>query len=117
MSCDSISGVQSLGHKFRTTFWVLKYLVKSNWSKGNWRGPGGRNMLRQKMKELYTLSLHTWLVQLIISNLLQHHISKLSKYFWSTFWSVPKEEALDHTLWQTCFGGGCGPVVRQTTDW
>jgi hypothetical protein len=23
-----------------------------------------------------------------------------------------KEEALDRTLWRTCFGGGYGPVVR-----
>jgi hypothetical protein len=26
-----------------------------------------------------------------------------------------KEEALDRTVWRTCFGRGCGPVVRQTT--
>jgi hypothetical protein len=26
-----------------------------------------------------------------------------------------KEEALDHTLWRTCFGRGYGAVVRQTT--
>jgi hypothetical protein len=26
-----------------------------------------------------------------------------------------KEEALDHTMWRACFGGGFGPVVRQTT--
>jgi hypothetical protein len=25
-----------------------------------------------------------------------------------------KEEALDRTLWRTCFGRGYGPVVRQT---
>jgi hypothetical protein len=28
-----------------------------------------------------------------------------------------KEEALDRTLWRTCFGKGYGPVVRQTTEW
>jgi hypothetical protein len=27
-----------------------------------------------------------------------------------------KEEALDRTLWRTCFGRGYGPVVRQTTE-
>jgi len=27
-----------------------------------------------------------------------------------------KEEALDSTLWRTCFGRGCGPVVRQTNE-
>jgi len=26
-----------------------------------------------------------------------------------------KEEALDRTMWRTCFGRGFGPVVRQTT--
>jgi hypothetical protein len=26
-----------------------------------------------------------------------------------------KEEALDRTVWRACFGGGFGPVVRQTT--
>jgi hypothetical protein len=26
-----------------------------------------------------------------------------------------KEEALDHTMWRACFGGGFGPVIRQTT--
>jgi hypothetical protein len=26
-----------------------------------------------------------------------------------------KEEALDRTMWETCFGRGFGPVVRQTT--
>ena len=25
-----------------------------------------------------------------------------------------KEEALDRTPWRTCFGRGCGPVVRET---
>jgi len=27
-----------------------------------------------------------------------------------------EEEALDHTLWRTRFGRGCGPVVRQTAE-
>jgi hypothetical protein len=27
-----------------------------------------------------------------------------------------KEEALDHTLWRTGFGRGCGTVVRQTEE-
>jgi hypothetical protein len=27
-----------------------------------------------------------------------------------------KEEALDHTLWRTGFGRGCGTVVRQTAE-
>jgi hypothetical protein len=27
-----------------------------------------------------------------------------------------KEEALDRTLWRTCFGRGCGPVVRHWND-
>jgi hypothetical protein len=27
-----------------------------------------------------------------------------------------KEEALDRTLWRTCFGRDCGPVVRQITE-
>jgi hypothetical protein len=26
-----------------------------------------------------------------------------------------KEEALDHTMWRTCFGRSFGPVMRQTT--
>ena len=26
-----------------------------------------------------------------------------------------KEEDLDRTMWRNCFGGGFGPVVRQTT--
>ena len=26
-----------------------------------------------------------------------------------------KQEALDRTVWKTCFGSGYGPVVRQTT--
>ena len=25
-----------------------------------------------------------------------------------------KEEALDRTMWRACFGGGFGPVIRQT---
>jgi hypothetical protein len=28
-----------------------------------------------------------------------------------------KEEALDRTLWRTCFRSGYGPVVRQTAEW
>jgi hypothetical protein len=28
-----------------------------------------------------------------------------------------KEEALDHIIWNTHFGSGYGPVVRQTTEW
>jgi hypothetical protein len=31
------------------------------------------------------------------------------------YWKV-KEEALDHTLWRTCFGRGSGAVVSQTTE-
>jgi hypothetical protein len=27
-----------------------------------------------------------------------------------------KEEALDRTMWRNRFGGGFGPVVRQTTE-
>jgi len=27
-----------------------------------------------------------------------------------------KEEALDHTMWRNCFGGGFGPVVTQNTE-
>jgi hypothetical protein len=30
------------------------------------------------------------------------------------YWKF-KEEALDRTLWRTRFGGGYGPVVRQST--
>jgi hypothetical protein len=26
------------------------------------------------------------------------------------------QEAQDRTLWITCFGGGCGPVIRHTTE-
>ena len=26
-----------------------------------------------------------------------------------------KEEALDHTMWSAHFGGGFGPIIRQTT--
>jgi hypothetical protein len=28
-----------------------------------------------------------------------------------------KQEILDRTLWITRFGGVCGSVVRQTTEW
>jgi hypothetical protein len=28
-----------------------------------------------------------------------------------------KEEALDRTMWRVHFGGGFGPVVRQTAKW
>jgi hypothetical protein len=31
------------------------------------------------------------------------------------YWKL-KEEALDRTMWRTCFGRGYGPVVRQTTE-
>jgi hypothetical protein len=31
------------------------------------------------------------------------------------YW-ILKEEALDRTLWRTCFGRGYGPVSRQTTE-
>jgi hypothetical protein len=31
------------------------------------------------------------------------------------YWKL-KEEALDRTLWRTCFGRGYGPVVRQNTE-
>jgi hypothetical protein len=31
------------------------------------------------------------------------------------YWKL-NEEALDRTLWRTCFGRGYGPVVRQTTE-
>jgi hypothetical protein len=31
------------------------------------------------------------------------------------YWTL-KEEALDRTLWRTCFGRGYGPVVRQTAQ-
>jgi hypothetical protein len=31
------------------------------------------------------------------------------------YWKL-KEEALDRTLWRTCFGRGYRPVVRQTTE-
>jgi hypothetical protein len=27
-----------------------------------------------------------------------------------------KEEAVNHSLWRTCFGRGYRPVVRQTTE-
>ena len=28
-----------------------------------------------------------------------------------------KHKVLDHVLWRTCFGKGCGPVVKQTIEW
>jgi hypothetical protein len=31
------------------------------------------------------------------------------------YWKL-KEEAVDRSLWRTCFGRGYGPVVRQTTE-
>jgi hypothetical protein len=31
------------------------------------------------------------------------------------YWKL-KEEALDRTVWRTCFGRGYGPVVRQTAE-
>jgi hypothetical protein len=31
------------------------------------------------------------------------------------YWKL-KEEALDRTLWRSCFGRGYGPVVRQTAE-
>jgi hypothetical protein len=31
------------------------------------------------------------------------------------YWKL-KEEAIDCTLWRTCFGRGYGPVVRQTAE-
>jgi hypothetical protein len=31
------------------------------------------------------------------------------------YWKL-KEEALDHTLYRTCFGRGYGPVTRHTTE-
>jgi hypothetical protein len=30
------------------------------------------------------------------------------------YWNL-KEEALDRTLWRTCYGRGYGPVAKQTT--
>jgi hypothetical protein len=33
----------------------------------------------------------------------------------SSYWKL-KEEALDRTVWRTCFGRGYGPVVRQTAE-
>ena len=27
-----------------------------------------------------------------------------------------KEEALNRTMWRNCFGGGTGPVIRQTAE-
>ena len=32
------------------------------------------------------------------------------------YWEL-KEEALGRSLWRTRYGRGCGPVVRQTTDY
>ena len=32
-------------------------------------------------------------------------------------YSKLKGEALDRTVWRTCFGRDCGPVVRQTAEW
>jgi hypothetical protein len=37
------------------------------------------------------------------------HFKEMRRY-----WKL-KEEALDITLWRTCFGRGCGAVFRQTT--
>jgi hypothetical protein len=31
------------------------------------------------------------------------------------FWKL-KEEALDCTLWRSCFGRGCGSAVKQTIE-
>jgi len=31
------------------------------------------------------------------------------------YW-ILEEAALDGTLWRVCFGRGCGPVIRQTTE-
>jgi hypothetical protein len=31
------------------------------------------------------------------------------------YWKL-KEEALDLTMWRTCFGRGYGPVIRQTAE-
>jgi hypothetical protein len=31
------------------------------------------------------------------------------------YWKL-REEALDRTLWRTCFGRGYGLVIRQTTE-
>jgi hypothetical protein len=30
------------------------------------------------------------------------------------YWKL-KEEALDRTVWRTCFGRGYEPIIRQTT--
>jgi len=32
------------------------------------------------------------------------------------YWKL-KEEATDRSLWISCFGTGCGSVVRQNTEW
>jgi hypothetical protein len=34
-----------------------------------------------------------------------------------TGYSHLKEEALDRTMWRVRFGGGFGPVARQTGNW
>jgi hypothetical protein len=31
------------------------------------------------------------------------------------FWKL-KDEALDRNIWRTCFGGGYGPVLRQSAE-
>jgi hypothetical protein len=31
-------------------------------------------------------------------------------------YSLPKEEAVDRTMWRVWFGKGCGPVVKQTAE-
>jgi hypothetical protein len=31
------------------------------------------------------------------------------------YWKL-KEEALDCTMWRTCFGRDCGPIIRQSTE-
>jgi len=28
-----------------------------------------------------------------------------------------QDEALDRILWRTCYGRGCGLIVRQTAEW
>lgn len=32
------------------------------------------------------------------------------------YWKL-KKETLDHALWRTGFGRGCGPAIRQTPEW
>jgi len=41
---------------------------------------------------------------------LQYEVKERTEY-----WKL-KEEAPDRTVWRTGFGGGCGPVVRQTVE-